>query len=131
MRINNILSSSSLETEVDLTHGKMSSIFMEMPMCLPPNADKYHLRSSLPSDEVALPPSKRHHRAQEAMSACVVEVATASVDPVATGVTGQDYAYKIFADEKYYTKCFDNDKKSVKGNEKCVKVDTLIQKEAT
>ena len=36
----------------------------------------------------------------------------------------------MIANEKYYTKCFDNDKKSVKGNEECVKVDTLIQKEA-
>ena len=36
-------------------------------------------------------------------------------------------AYKIFVDEKSYTKCFDNDKKSVNGNEECVKVDTLIQ----
>ena len=65
------------------------------------------------------------------MSACVVEAATALVEPVATGVTGQDDAYKIFANEKYYTKCFDNDKKSIKGNEECVKVDTLMQKEAT
>ena len=40
-------------------------------------------------------------------------------------------AYKISADEKSYTKCFDNDKKSVKGNEECVKVYTLIQKYAT
>ena len=64
------------------------------------------------------------------MFACVAEAATALVEPVATGVTGQNDAYKISADEKYYTKCFDNDKKSVKGNEECVKVDTLIQKEA-
>ena len=47
---------------------------------------------------------------------------------MATGVTGQDDAYKIPTNEKSYTKCFDNDKKSVKGNEECVKVDTLIQK---
>ena len=40
-------------------------------------------------------------------------------------------AYNIFADEKSYTKCFDNDKKSVKGNEECVKVDTLSQKKET
>lgn len=131
LRTNNNLSSNSLETEGDLPHGQMSSIFMERPMCLPPKADKYRLRSSLPSDEAALPPSKRRHRAQEAMSACVAEAATALVEPVATGVTGQDDAYKISADEKSYTKCFDNDKKSVKGNEECVKVDTLIQKEAT
>ena len=65
------------------------------------------------------------------MYACVAEDATALVEPVETGVTGQDDAYKIYADEKYYTKFFDNDKKSVKGNEECVKVDTLIQKEAT
>ena len=65
------------------------------------------------------------------MPACVVEAATALVEPVATGVTGQDDAYNIFADEKYYTKLLDNDKKSVKGNEECVKIDTLIQKEAT
>ena len=101
-------------------------------MCLPPNTDKYHLRSSLPSDEVALPPSKRRHRAQEVMSRCVAEAATTLVEPMPTGVTGKDDAYKIFADEKSYTKCFDNDKKAVKGNEECVKlVDTLIQKEAT
>ena len=56
-------------------------------MCFPPKADKYRLRSSLPSDEVSLPPSKRRHRAQEAMSACVVEVATALVNLVAIGVT--------------------------------------------
>ena len=65
------------------------------------------------------------------MSACVVEAATVLVEPVAIDVTGQDDAYKISAYEKYYTKCFDNDKKSVKGNEECVKVDTLIQKETT
>ena len=65
------------------------------------------------------------------MSACVTEATTALVELVAIGVIGQDDAYKISADEKYYTKCFDNDKKSVKGNEECVKVDTLIQKEAT
>ena len=59
------------------------------------------------------------------MSACV-EAATALVEPVETGVTGQNDAYKVSADEKYYTKCFDNDKKPVKGNEECVKVDTLI-----
>ena len=57
LRTNNILSSNSIETEGDLPHGQMSSIFMERPMCLPPKADKYHLRSSLPSDEAALPPS--------------------------------------------------------------------------
>ena len=93
-------------------------------------ADKYHLRSSLSSDEAALPPSKRRHRAQEAMSTCV-EAATALVEPVATDVTGQNDAYNISADEKSYTKFFDNDKNSVKGNEECIKVDTLIQKEAT
>ena len=71
------------------------------------------------------------HWDQESMSACVVEAATSLVDPVATGVTGQHDAYKICIDEKYYTKFFDNDKKSIKGNEKCVKEDTLIQKEAT
>ena len=65
------------------------------------------------------------------MFACVAEAATALVELVATGVTRQDDAYKIFADEKSYTKCFGNDKKSVKGIEECVKVDTLIQKEAT
>ena len=93
-------------------------------------ADKYHLRSILSSDEATLPPSKRSHRAQEAMYACV-EAATALVEPVATGVTGQNDAYKIYVDEKSYTKFLDNDKKSVKGNEECVKIDTLIQKEAT
>ena len=50
---------------------------------------------------------------------------------MATGVTGKNDAYKISVDEKYYTKFLDNDKKSVKGNEECVKIDTLIQKEAT
>ena len=53
------------------------------------------------------------------------------MEPVATGVTGQDVTYKISTIEKYYTKCFDNDKKSIKGIEECVKVDILIQKEAT
>ena len=43
MRTNNILSSNSLETEVDLPHGQMSLIFMERPMCFPPKANKYHL----------------------------------------------------------------------------------------
>ena len=43
-------------------------------------------------------------------------------------MTRHDDAYKISTDEKYYTKCFDNDKKSVKEIEECVKVDTLIQK---
>ena len=57
LRTNNILSSNRLETKGDLPHGKMSSIFMERPMCLPPKADKYCLRSGLPSDEVSLPPS--------------------------------------------------------------------------
>ena len=45
------------------------------------------------------------------------------------GVTRQDDAYKISADENSYTKCFDNDKKYVKENEECVKINTLIQKE--
>ena len=94
-------------------------------------ANKYHLRSSLSSDEAALPHSKRCHRDHEAMFACVAEAATALVEPAATGVTGQDDAYKISVDGISYTKCFDNDKKSVKGNEEFVKVDTLIQKEAT
>ena len=48
------------------------------------------------------------------MSACVAEATTALVEPMATGVTIHDDAYKIFADEKSYTKCFDNKKKSVK-----------------
>ena len=34
LKNNNILSSNSLETEGDFPHGKMSSIFMERPMCL-------------------------------------------------------------------------------------------------
>ena len=51
------------------------------------------------------------------MSACVAEAAIPLVDLVATSVTRQDDAYNISADEKYYTKCFDNDKKSVKGIE--------------
>ena len=62
------------------------------------------------------------------MSTCVSEAATTLVEAVPIGVIGQDDAYKISADEKYYTKCFDNDKNSVKGTEECVKVDTLIQK---
>ena len=65
---------------------------------------------------------------QEAMSPCVAKAATALVDPVAPGVTWQDDADNIFVDEKYYTKLFYNDKKSIKGIEECVKVDTLIQK---
>ena len=65
------------------------------------------------------------------MFACVAEAATALVEPVETSVTGQDDAYKISVDENFYTKWFHTDKKSVKGNEECVKVDTLIQKEAT
>ena len=62
------------------------------------------------------------------MSACAAEATTVLVEPMATCVTGHDHAYNISADEKPYTKCFDNDKKRVKGNEECVKVDTLIQK---
>ena len=50
---------------------------------------------------------------------------------MATSVTGQDDAYTNSVVEKSYTKFFDNDKNSVKGIEECVKVDTLIQKEAT
>ena len=65
------------------------------------------------------------------MSTCVAEAATALLEPVATGVTRQDDTYNISADEKSYTKFLDNDKKSVKGNDECVKIDTLIQKEAT
>ena len=95
-----------------------------------PKDNKYLFRSILPSDDVSMPLSKRCLRAQEAMSPCVAENEIALVEPVETGVTGQDDAYNISADEKYYTKFFDNDKKSVKGNEECVKVDTLIQKEA-
>ena len=45
------------------------------------------------------------------MFACVAKATTALVEPVATGVTGQDDPYKISAEEKYYTKLFDNDKK--------------------
>ena len=76
----------------------MSSIFMERPMCFLPKADKYHLWSSLPSVEVDLPPSKQRHWAQEAMSTCVAEGATTLVEPVPTGVTGQDDAYNIYED---------------------------------
>ena len=65
------------------------------------------------------------------MSPCVAKATTALVDPVEIGVTRQDDTYKISADEKSYTKCFNNDKKTVKGIEECVKLDTLIQKEAT
>ena len=65
------------------------------------------------------------------MSTCAAEAVTTLVEPVETGVTSQDDAYKIYADGKSYTKWFDNDKKLVKGNEECVKVDTLIQKEVT
>ena len=65
------------------------------------------------------------------MSTCVAEATTALVQPMETGVTGQDDTYNIDVYEISYTKCFDNDKKSVKGNEERVKVDTLIQKEAT
>ena len=97
-------------------------------MCFPPKVDKYCLRSSLPSDEGSMPPSKQRHRAQEAMSACVAEATTALVEPVEIGVAGQDDAQNISADEKYYTKCFDNDKKLVKGNEEYFKVDTLMKK---
>ena len=43
LRTNNILSSNSIETKGDFPHGKMSSIFMERPMCLTPKADKYCL----------------------------------------------------------------------------------------
>ena len=89
----------------------MSSIFMEIPMCLPPKADKYHFWSILPSDDVSLPLSKRCLWAQEAMSPCVAENEIALVEPVETGATGQDDAYNISADEKSYTKCFDNEKK--------------------
>ena len=34
LRTNKILISNSLETEGDFPHAKMSSIFMERPMCL-------------------------------------------------------------------------------------------------
>ena len=51
------------------------------------------------------------------MFECVVEAATALVEPMETHVTGQDDAYKIFVDEISYTKWFDNDKKLVKGND--------------
>ena len=82
---------------------------MERPMCFPPKDDKYHLWSILSSDEVSLPPSKWRHWAQEAMSGFVAEVANDLLEPVATGVTGHNDAYKISVDERYYTKCFDND----------------------
>ena len=36
-------SSNSLETKGDFPDGKMSSNFMERPMCLPPKADKCRL----------------------------------------------------------------------------------------
>ena len=59
-----------------LMNPKFVLTLMERPMCFPPNANKYSLRSSLPNDEVVLPLSKRCHRAQEAMSACVAEAST-------------------------------------------------------
>ena len=76
-----------------------------------PKDDKYRLRIILPSDDVSLPPYKRCLWAQEVMSPCGAEDATALVEPEATGVTGQDDAYNISTDEKSYTKFFDNDKK--------------------
>ena len=69
---NNIISSNSLESEGDLPHGQMSSIFMERPMCFPPKADKDILISILPSDDAAMPPSKCCHHDHEAMSACFI-----------------------------------------------------------
>ena len=39
------------------------------------------------------------------MSACVAEAATPLLEPMATGVTGHDDAYKISTDEKSYTEC--------------------------
>ena len=61
-------------------------------------------------------------------STSATESGTALVELVEIGVTGQDDAYNICADEIFYTKCFDNEKKSFKGNDECVKVDTLIEK---
>ena len=55
------------------------------------------------------------------MSTSVAEAVTALVEPVEIGVTGHDDAYNISADKKSYTKCFDNDKNSFRGNEECVK----------
>lgn len=45
---------------------------------LPPKADKDRMRKAAFDGEAALPPSKRRHRALEAMSACEAEAATAS-----------------------------------------------------
>lgn len=44
---------------------------------LPPKADKDRIRKAALDGEAALPPSKRRHRAFEAMSACEAEAATA------------------------------------------------------
>ncbi|KAH9312651.1 hypothetical protein KI387_027686, partial [Taxus chinensis] len=59
-------------------YDQASSTSVQRDPCLPHKADKYRLRGSLADDEAALPPSKRLHRALEAMSACAAEAATLS-----------------------------------------------------
>ena len=54
--------------------------------------------------------------------------ATTLLEQVTTVVTRHDVLYKIYEDAKHYTKFFDNDKNSVKGNAEPIIVDTLIQK---
>ncbi|XP_057820295.2 uncharacterized protein LOC131033169 isoform X2 [Cryptomeria japonica] len=116
---NDRMGSSSPQIEANSSHGEKSSFVLGKAMCLPPKADKYRLRSSLPGDEAALPPSKRRHRAQEAMSACVAEAATAS--NMTNGSDGQEDAWGISSHEKPFTECFDSERKLVHGNEDCMK----------
>ncbi|KAH9323709.1 hypothetical protein KI387_018348 [Taxus chinensis] len=118
---NDRMGSNSPPIERNFLHGEKSLHLLGMATCLPPKADKYRLRSSLQGDEAALPPSKRRHRAQEAMSACVAEAATALMDPVTTGSDAQDDALGIYSNENPYTECCENEGKLVQGSEGCIK----------
>ncbi|XP_057837984.2 protein HUA2-LIKE 2 isoform X2 [Cryptomeria japonica] len=66
------------DIERTCTYSQASTISVQRDTCLPHKADKYRLRGSLADDETALPPSKRLHRALEAMSACAAEAASLS-----------------------------------------------------
>ncbi|EFJ36239.1 hypothetical protein SELMODRAFT_404055 [Selaginella moellendorffii] len=68
-------SESTKATEERASDGKPRFEEKYTGLSLPPKAEKYRMRNSLADSEAALPPSKRLHRALEAMTACVAEAA--------------------------------------------------------
>eukprot|EP01018_Ginkgo_biloba_P025613 Gb_39860 [translate_table: standard] len=95
--------------EKSSAHCQDSTIYVERDHCLPLKADKYRLRGSLADDETALPPSKRLHRALEAMSAYAAESDTVSIEVQSTTVEGQHTECKTSTKVESISGCVENE----------------------